>query len=70
MSTIDDFYTLDEMAEKLRVKRDTLSTYISRGDFPEPVRLGKIKVYPKRMLQMLLDEAVRQQLGRPMRKAI
>jgi len=61
---IDDFYTIDEMAEKLRVKRETLSTYIARGDFPEPVRLGKIKVYPRSMLNMLLDEAMRQQLGR------
>ena len=66
---IDDFYTLDEMAEKLGLRRETLSTYISRGEFPEPVRLGKVKVYPKSMLQMLLDEAVRQQLGRPARRA-
>ena len=66
---IDDFYTLDEMAEKLGLKRETLSAYISKGDFPEPVKLGKIKVYPRSMLQMLLDEAIRDQLGRrPMRK--
>ena len=67
---ITDFYTLDEMAEKLRLKRETLSAYISRGDFPEPVRLGKIKVYPRSMLTMLLDEAVRKQLGRQRRQVV
>ena len=70
MTTITEFYTLDEMAEKLGLKRETLSAYISRGDFPEPVRLGKIKVYPRKMLDRLLDEAMRKQIGCMTRRAV
>lgn len=51
-----DYYTRDELLEKLHVSDPTLRSYREKGLIPEPVTIGGRVLYDKAAINKALDE--------------
>lgn len=51
-----DYYTRDELLEKLHVSDPTLRSYREKGLIPEPVTIGGRVLYDKAAIQQALDD--------------
>ncbi len=52
----DELLNTDEVCQRFRITRTTLSKWIKKGDFPNPVFIGNVKRWPTSLINARIYE--------------